>query len=226
MIPWLDTDDDHTPFPTPETALTEPDGLLAAGGSLRPLRLLRAYRSGIFPWFNPGEPILWWNPSQRAVIFPERLHLSRSLRRTLRKTPFELTYNTAFREVMLGCAEPRDNSPGTWITPEMIEAYTELHRLGFARSVECRRNGELVGGIYGVHLGRVFFGESMFSRVTNASKVALVEVARSPDIALIDCQIPNPHLETLGMETIEREQFMTLLDRWCEPVQPVHKIGG
>lgn len=225
MIPWLDPDDDHTPFPEADTALSEPDGLLAAGGSLRPLRLLRAYRSGIFPWFNPGEPILWWNPSHRAIIFPEHLHISRSLKRTLREAPFELSHNTAFREVMLGCAEPRKTSPGTWITPEMVDAYTRLQRLGYARSVECWSDGKLAGGIYGVHLGRVFFGESMFSRISNASKVALVEVARSPDIALIDCQIANPHLERLGMETVSREHFLKLLDALCEPVKPVHKVG-
>lgn len=225
MIPWLDTDDDHTPFPHVDEALAEPDGLLAAGGSLRPLRLLRAYRGGIFPWYNPGEPILWWNPSQRAVIFPERIHVSRSLRKALRRRPFEYTHNTAFREVMLGCAEPRKNSADTWITPEMVEAYCDLHRLGYARSLECRLDGELVGGIYGVQLGRVFFGESMFSRVPNASKAALIEVARSPEVALIDCQIPNPHLETLGMTVIPRERFMALLYRWCEPVKPAHRVG-
>ncbi|GIX21609.1 MAG: leucyl/phenylalanyl-tRNA--protein transferase [Gammaproteobacteria bacterium] len=217
MIPWLDPDDDQGPFPPPEAALAEPDGLLAAGGSLRPLRLLRAYRQGIFPWFNPGEPILWWHPSRRAVIFPEDLHLSRSTRKALRRRPFQITWNTAFGEVMRACAAPRRGQTGTWIGPDMIEAYQRLHRLGYARSVECWRDGELVGGIYGVQLGRVFFGESMFSRVDNASKAALAAVAAAPDVALIDCQLPNPHLERLGMVLLPRARFVELLDRWCEP---------
>ena len=226
MIPWLDSDDDHTQFPKHSEALTEPDGLLAAGGSLRPLRLLQAYRNGIFPWYNPGEPILWWSPSQRAVIYPEKIHVSRRLQRELRNTNMEITYNTAFREVMLNCAAPRKKSLGTWITEEMIEAYCELNKLGFARSVECNLFGKLVGGIYGVQLGRVFFGESMFSLLPNASKIALIDVARSPDVSLIDCQMPNPHLETMGMQLIPRRHFLQLLKRYCEPAKPVHSIGS
>ena len=225
MIPWLDPDDDSTPFPKHSGALSEPDGLLAAGGSLRPLRLLQAYRNGIFPWFNPGEPILWWSPSQRAIIYPDNVHISRRLQRSLRKQPFTYTHNTAFREVMMHCAGPRKNCPGTWITDEMIHAYCELQRLGFARSVECRIDGELVGGIYGVQLGRVFFGESMFSHVSNASKAALYQVIQSPDVALLDCQLPNPHLETLGMQTIPKEMFLYLLESLCEPNKPTNRVG-
>ena len=225
MIHWLDIDDDHSPFPDASLALDEPDGLLAAGGSLRPLRLLNAYRNGIFPWYNPGEPVLWWTPSRRAVIFPERIHISRRLRRTLRRTPSVITHNTAFREVMLGCAAPRADSNATWISREMIVAYCELHHLGYARSIECRLNDKLVGGIYGVQLGRVFFGESMFHTVTDASKVVLAETARQPDIALIDCQIPNTHLESMGMELIPRDEFLALLDKWCEPLKPALHTG-
>jgi leucyl/phenylalanyl-tRNA--protein transferase len=225
MIPWLDAEDDHTPFPDPATALSEPDGLLAAGGSLRPLRLLNAYRNGIFPWYNPGEPILWWSPSQRAVIYPDQIHISRSLQRTLRKTPFTFTQNTAFCDVMLGCAAPRGSSNASWITIEMITAYCELHKLGYARSIECYLDKNLVGGIYGVQLGRVFFGESMFHTVANASKAVLVETAKQADIALIDCQIPNPHLESMGMVMIPKNEFMVLLNQWCEPVKPIKHTG-
>lgn len=225
MIPWLDAADDHSPFPDPASALTEPDGLLAAGGSLRPERLLKAYRNGIFPWYNPGEPVLWWAPSQRAVIFPHQIHISRSLRRTLRNTPFQFRQNTAFREVMLGCAAPRSPFTGTWITPEMITAYCELNRLGYARSIECYLNNKLVGGIYGVQLGHVFFGESMFHTVDNASKAVMVETAMRDDIELIDCQMPNTHLESMGMTMIPRDDFLALLDKWCEPLKPASQTG-
>lgn len=225
MIPWLDADDDHSPFPDPSRALMEPDGLLAAGGSLRPLRLLSAYRNGIFPWYNPGEPILWWSPSQRAVIFSEQIHVSRSLRRAMQKMPFQLKHNSAFREVMQACAAPRAGHHGTWITPEMISAYCRLHKLGYARSIECYLDNQLVGGIYGVQLGRVFFGESMFHTVSNASKIVLVEIARQADITLIDCQMPNPHLESMGMVMISRDEFSALLKKWCDPVTPVTQTG-
>jgi leucyl/phenylalanyl-tRNA--protein transferase len=216
MIPWLDADDDQTPFPDPATALIEPDGLLAAGGSLRPQRLLNAYRHGIFPWYSPGEPILWWSPSQRAVIFPDQIHVSRRLQRTLRKTPFTFTHNTAFREVITACAAPRDDIDATWITEEMISAYCKMHELGYARSIECYLDNKLAGGIYGIQLGRVFFGESMFHTISNASKAVLIETAKQPDIGLIDCQIPNKHLETMGMTMIPRDKFMGLLDQLCE----------
>jgi leucyl/phenylalanyl-tRNA---protein transferase len=215
MIPWLDPYNDSEPFPDVESALTEPDGLLAAGGSLRPERLLLAYHCGIFPWYNKGEPILWWCPSRRAVIFPDAIHVSRSLHKALRKQPFVITHNKAYREVMLGCAEPRKGKSGTWITAEMLSAYHKLFQLGYGRSIECWYNGRLAGGIYGVQLGHVFFGESMFSRVTNASKVALVELSRQKNVALIDCQLPNDHLASLGMVTIPRQEFLDLLQRHC-----------
>jgi leucyl/phenylalanyl-tRNA--protein transferase len=215
MIPWLDAKSDDTEFPDVESALIEPDGLLAAGGSLRPQRLLAAYKRGIFPWYNEGEPILWWCPSQRAVIFPERLHISRSLQRALRKQPFAVTRNQAFRDVVLGCSAPRKRSQGTWITPAMLEAYCVLFEKGYAHSIECWQDGQLAGGIYGVQLGRVFFGESMFSRVPNASKIALLTLAQQHDVALIDCQMPNEHLVRLGMVIIPRQAFLQLLEQYC-----------
>ncbi len=216
MIPWLDTEDDTSAFPDPGAALTDPDGLLAAGGSLRPARLLNAYRHGIFPWFNPGEPILWWSPSKRAVIYPERIHISRRLQRALRKTPFTIKHNTAFTEVIEACAAPRHSGDATWISPAMIAAYCDMHKLGYARSIECYLDDKLVGGIYGIHLGKIFFGESMFHTVTNASKAVLIEASRQSDIRLIDCQIPNAHLETMGMTLIPREEFRSLLNKWCD----------
>jgi leucyl/phenylalanyl-tRNA--protein transferase len=214
MIPWLDPHNDSEPFPDVESALGEPDGLLAAGGSLRPERLLLAYHCGIFPWYNKGEPILWWCPSRRAVIYPDALHVSHSLRKSMRKQTFTVTHNKAFRDVMLGCAEPRKGRSGTWITPEMLNAYHKLFQLGYGRSVECWHNGRLAGGIYGLQLGHVFFGESMFSRVTDASKIALVELSRLQNVALIDCQLPNDHLTRLGMVTIPRQEFLNLLNRY------------
>lgn len=209
----LPADDDTAPFPPVDNAERVPNGLLAVGGSLRPQRLLNAYRHGIFPWFSAGEPILWWSPDPRCVLFPERLHVPRSLRRTLNRGTFEITRNADFDGVIQGCAAPRPGSPGTWLVPAMIEAYRELHRLGHATSLECWADGELAGGIYGVHLGRVFFGESMFSRRSDASKVALLEVARAADVALIDCQMPTPHLARLGAESIPRVRFTDLLAR-------------
>jgi leucyl/phenylalanyl-tRNA--protein transferase len=203
--------DDHVPFPSVESAARSPNGLLAVGGSLRPRRLLAAYRHGIFPWFAEGEPILWWSPDPRCVLFPSRFHVSRSLRRTLNQQRFRVTRDAAFEGVIQGCAEPRADSPGTWIIEPMIEAYCELHRQGYAVSFECWRGDALVGGVYGVHLGRVFFGESMFSRRPDASKVALHSVATSGRFDLIDCQLPNPHLKQLGAETVERTRFVELL---------------
>lgn len=210
----LPPDDDFVPFPPVERAAKVPNGLLAVGGSLRPERLLQAYRRGIFPWFGEGEPILWWSPDPRCVIFPERMHVSRSLRRTVNKDLFEVTRNFDFAGVMRFCAQPRRDSPGTWIVPEMIDAYQHLHELGYAESFEVWADGELAGGVYGVHLGRVFFGESMFSRRTDASKIALLHIARENDVALIDCQLPNAHLMTLGAENISRARFRRLLGEY------------
>ncbi|MEO6696524.1 MAG: leucyl/phenylalanyl-tRNA--protein transferase, partial [Gammaproteobacteria bacterium] len=173
---WLSPEDQI--FPDVNLALREPDGLLALGGDLSPERLLAAYRKGIFPWYNEGQPILWWSPDPRAVLFPSRVKISRSLRKTLRQGRYRITLDQAFRSVIEGCAAPRNGVPGTWISRAMMEAYTELHERGYAHSVEAWRDGQLVGGLYGVALGRVFFGESMFSRSPDASKVALASLAR------------------------------------------------
>lgn len=200
----------------PSAHLASPQGLLAVGGDLRADRLLAAYRQGIFPWYNEGQPILWWSPDPRTVLFPDRLVISRSLKKTLRKRPFTITLDNDFAGVMRGCAGPRRQTPdsGTWITPEMLRAYGELHRLGYAHSVEAWRDGELVGGLYGVCLGGVFFGESMFSRVTDASKVAFVHIVRQLQAwgcSLIDCQLTTGHLLRFGAEEISRRRFLALL---------------
>jgi len=212
-ITLLPEDDDTVPFPPVEHALREPNGLLAVGGNLRPRRILQAYRRGIFPWFASDEPILWWSPDPRCVLFPEDFHASRSLHRTCRRGQFRVTRDAAFSRVIRACAEPRRESPGTWILPSMIRAYEDLHQQGFATSIECWEGNELTGGIYGVQLGRVFFGESMFSRRSDASKIALWQVAVEEDIELIDCQLANPHLRRLGATTISRQRFLHLLSR-------------
>lgn len=217
-LPWLDADDDDSPFPDPNEALIELDGLLAAGGSLRPKRLLRAYRLGIFPWFSGNQPILWWSPDPRAVLFPERLKVSRSLRKTLRGGAFKVTLDHAFDETIRACAAPRAEGEGTWITRSMISAYSRLHRLGHAHSVESWQEGRLVGGLYGIAIGQVFFGESMFSRVSDASKVALVTLVErllSWGYQLIDVQQDTAHLRSLGAETLSRAEFLRLLERHC-----------
>jgi leucyl/phenylalanyl-tRNA--protein transferase len=201
----------------PPAHLASPEGLLAVGGDLRAERLIEAYRHGIFPWYNEGQPILWWSPDPRAVLFPGKLKISRSLRKTLRSGKFTVTLDTRFREVVQACAAPRGRSPegGTWITPEMLEAYVRLHEQGLAHSVETWLHGELVGGLYGVALGAAFFGESMFSRVSDASKVALARLVgqlTAWDFRIIDCQLPSPHLSSLGAELIPRREFMANLD--------------
>ncbi len=206
MIPWLGQND---PFPPLSSALREPNGLLAAGGDLSPQRLIEAYRRGIFPWFNPGEPILWWSPNPRMVLFPAELKISRSLRKTLKKRAYEIRVDTAFRQVMEACAAPRDGH-GTWITPAMIDAYAELHRQGLAHSVETWVNGQLAGGLYGISLGRMFYGESMFSRQTDASKIAFVHLVRQLErwhFGMIDCQMKTAHLASLGAREIPRAEF-------------------
>ena len=218
-LPWLDPRDDGQPFPPPDRALTEPDGLLAVGGSLAPRRLLRAYRQGIFPWYSIGQPILWWSPNPRLVLLPESVSVSRSLRQTLKKDRFTLTADTAFETVIAACAAPRaGQEAGTWITPEMSRAYHRLHRLGHAHSIETWHRGELVGGLYGVAVGQVFFGESMFSTMSDASKAALVMLAaqlRRWGFALIDCQVRTEHLARMGAVEIARATFLQLLDRYC-----------
>ena len=198
-------------FPPVESAT--PDGLLAVGGDLSSTRLVEAYRHGIFPWYNPGEPILWWSPDPRAVLCPAKLKISRSLRKTLKRGHFEVTFDTAFREVMLACAAPRAQHPGggTWITDDMVAAYCALHAQGIAHSVEVWHERQLAGGLYGVALGGVFFGESMFTRITDASKVALATLAQALNargFTLIDCQLPSAHLASLGAGQIPRNQFM------------------
>lgn len=217
-LPWLDPRDDSQPFPHPDRALREPQGLLAAGGCLNPRRLLRAYRLGIFPWYSPGQPILWWSPDPRLVLFPERVRISRSLRKTLRAGRFTATADTDFAAVMTACAAPRGVDQGTWITPDMHRAYCRLHRLGHAHSLEVWHEGQLAGGLYGVAVGRVFYGESMFSLISDASKVALVLLAaqlRRWDFALIDCQVRTEHLARMGAVDISRGVFLELLQRYC-----------
>ncbi len=207
MIPWLGPSD---PFPPVARALAEPNGLLAAGADLSPTRLIDAYRQGIFPWFNPGEPILWWSPDPRMVLVPGELKISRSLAKILRNRPYEVRMDTAFAAVMAGCAAPRRGQHGTWISAEMIEAYTRLHQLGVAHSVETWIDGELAGGLYGVALGRMFYGESMFSRARDASKIALVHLVWQLSrwgFGLIDCQMSTPHLASLGAREIPRTAF-------------------
>lgn len=216
MLYLLDGSPSATPFPDPANAETEPNGLLAVGGDLTPQRLLQAYRAGIFPWFSEHQPILWWSPDPRMVLFPARLHVSRSLRKTLRKGGYQVSVDQAFERVIDACASPRRDDTGTWLLPEMIDAYSELYRMGFAHSVETWRDGELVGGLYGVSLGRVFFGESMFSHAADASKVALVQLAeltRAAGFALIDCQVYTGHLERLGAQQIPRQRFQQLLQQ-------------
>ncbi len=198
-------------FPPVDRA--SPEGLLAVGGDLRPKRLLAAYRQGIFPWYNEGEPILWWSPNPRAVLFPEKLHVSRSLTRRLRPNVFTVTLDTCFRAVMEECAGPRPQYPegGTWITGEMLEAYTHLHELGYAHSVETWQGDCLVGGLYGVAIGGAFFAESMFTKVDDASKVALVRLVRQLhawSFRLVDCQQSSPHVMRFGAEEIPRKDFI------------------
>ena len=213
-ITWLSAQDAPEWFPPLEQALEEPCGLLAAGGNLSPERLIAAYRGGIFPWYSPGQPVLWWSPDPRAVLFPEEFHCSRSLAKTLRNGGFSYSMDRDFAAVIDGCAAPRAASPGTWITSDMRAAYLELYHLGHAHSIEIWRGAELVGGLYGVRLGGVFFGESMFSRARDASKAALahlVALCRRNSLAVIDCQLPSRHLTSLGSRTIPRSQFQALL---------------
>lgn len=220
----LDAGDPDQPFPPLSDALTEPNGLLAVGGCLSAKRLLNAYRHGIFPWYNPGEPILWWSPDPRLVLFPDKLSISRSLRKTLKKNTFTVSFDRAFDAVVDNCAGTRKEGSGTWITMDIKRAFKQLHRLGHAHSIETWFDGTLVGGLYGVALGRVFFGESMFHKRTDASKVAfvaLVELLRGWHYRLIDCQVQTSHLESLGAQLIGRHEFEFLLDRYCDdpPIQ-------
>lgn len=200
----------------PDVSEADEHGILAVGGDLSPERLLLAYRSGIFPWFEHDEPILWWSPSERMVLFPDELIISKSMRTILRKNTFTVTFNKDFRAVITNCSKIRRNGQGgTWITDNMIEAYLKLHEMGYAKSVEVWQNNELVGGLYGIDLGTIFCGESMFSKVSNASKVAfitLVENLKIRKYKLIDCQVHNDHLDSLGAREIDREEFIKILN--------------
>jgi leucyl/phenylalanyl-tRNA---protein transferase len=214
----LDPRNAEQEFPPLNKALCNPNGLIAVGGCLSTSRLINAYRHGIFPWYNPDEPILWWSPDPRLVLFPRKLLLSRSLRKTIRKQMFSITFDQAFRQVIAACANLRKENTGTWITDEINQAYIELHHLGIAHSAEAWLDGELVGGLYGLALGQVFFGESMFHTKTDASKVAfatLVEQLANWDYQLIDCQVHTSHLVNFGAQDIDRNYFAQLLDRYC-----------
>ena len=208
MIPWLGA---NTPFPPVSRALDDPNGLLAAGGDLTLERLLEAYRRGIFPWYSEGQPVLWWSPDPRMVLFPAELRVTRSLKKRLRRKDYEIRVDTSFEQVMRACAAPRAGQAGTWITPDMLHAYNELHRHGYAHCVETWMDGELAGGLYGVAIGRMFFGESMFSRATDASKLALVHLTRQLErwhYGMIDCQMATTHLARFGAREIARSEFM------------------
>jgi len=224
VIPIL-APDPESPFPSVDQALENPPGLLAAGGDLSPARLLNAYRHGIFPWYSEGQPILWWSPEPRCVLYPQDVHISRRLRRTYNQGKFSLSADRAFAEVIEACAGPRRDQDGTWITTDMQAAYIRLHKLGIAHSVEVWADDELAGGIYGLALGRVFCGESMFSQHEDASKIALVALCKQLqkwDFILLDCQISNPHLINMGAVEITRAGFQQYLkntadpDRWGE----------
>ncbi|MBS1229161.1 MAG: leucyl/phenylalanyl-tRNA/protein transferase [Proteobacteria bacterium] len=212
MIPWLGSAD---PFPPLELALAEPNGLLCAGGDLSPQRLLDAYRNGIFPWYSPGEPILWWSPDPRMVLVPSEFKVSRSLRRTLRAGLQRITLDSDFAAVIRACAlTRRKGQAGTWISGEMQAAYCNLHELGFAHSVEVWLGDKLIGGLYGLAIGKMFYGESMFSHATDASKIALAHLCRHLDaqgFGLIDCQMNTPHLASLGAREIARREFIARL---------------
>lgn len=213
MIPWLGP---HDPFPPVDTALRDPNGLLAAGGDLSSERLLDAYARGVFPWSSEDEPLLWWSPDPRMVLWLRELHVSRSLRRRLRMGGYRVTLDTAFADVMAGCAAPRAERDGTWITPSMMEAYGRLAALGHAHSVEVWAEGALAGGLYGVALGRMFFGESMFSRRPDASKVAVAALAQQLErwrFELVDCQMSTAHLASLGAREIPRAEFLRHVER-------------
>ncbi|MBV5316999.1 MAG: leucyl/phenylalanyl-tRNA--protein transferase [Desulfobulbaceae bacterium] len=212
-------------FPNPEFA--EPDGLLAIGGDLSPARLIMAYSQGIFPWFSEGDPILWWSPAPRLALFPPEFHLPRRLRRTIASGTFTVTADTAFATVVAACATASGRSEkGTWITPAIQQAYCQLHELGFAHSIECWQEGQLAGGLYGICLDRIFFGESMFTKVSDGSKVALatlVQQALQRNIALIDCQMTTEHLLRFGAREIPREVFQAQLDEYIDRCLPQQK---
>jgi leucyl/phenylalanyl-tRNA---protein transferase len=226
-LTWLSARDAPENFPPLEQALDEPAGLLAAGGDLSAARLLAAYGQSIFPWYSPGQPVLWWAPDPREVLFPGEFRISRSLKKALRNRGYRTTIDQDFCAVIKGCAAPRAASAGTWITSDMQSAYADLHARGFAHSIETYRGAELIGGLYGVRLGAVFFGESMFSRERDASKIALAHLVAASvrnDIVVIDCQLPSGHLRSLGSRPISRAQFRALVSAHAVPeALPIRK---
>jgi len=218
-ITWISSDDPPDAFPDIESAFDMPDGLLAAGGDLSPERLLYAYQHGIFPWYDSGQPILWWSPDPRCVIRPHEFHISRRLRRSLSRSKLEVSFNQAFNDVIAACAEDRIGQQGTWITDDMTDAYTRLHGEGWAHSIEIWRENSLVGGLYGLAIGQAFFGESMFSRQTNASKAAMLALCQQMvlnDFEILDCQVESPHLISLGASLMPRNKFAAVLRRACK----------
>ena len=215
---WLSPDDPPDAFPDIDGALAEPDGLLAAGGDLSVERLLYAYRSGIFPWFDDGQPILWWSPNPRCVLYPSNFNTSSRFRRSIGKSRATITVNQSFDEVIRACAGPRRSEQGTWITADMIRAYEALHTEGWAHSIEVRENGRLSGGLYGIAIGKMFFGESMFSQQSNASKLAMLylcENLHANGFDMIDCQVVSRHLTTLGATAVPRSKFAVHLQSAC-----------
>jgi leucyl/phenylalanyl-tRNA---protein transferase len=215
VIPWLQK---NSPFPAVESALQSPNGLLAAGADLSPQRLLDAYSRGIFPWYSEGQEIMWWSPNPRMVLVPEEFKISRSLAKSLRNKSYEVRFDSCFREVMLACSAPRDGHTGTWISPAMMNAYCALHELGYAHSVETWVDNKLVGGLYGVAIGKMFYGESMFARQTDASKIALAHLVHhlaQENFGLIDCQMSTAHLTSLGAREILRSKFINLIKELC-----------
>ena len=222
-VMWLSPDDPPERFPPVSAALHEPDGLLAAGGDLSTERLLFAYRSGIFPWYDDGQPLLWWSPDPRCVFMPGDFHISRRLQRELRQSTAEIRINTAFSDVIHECAGPRRSGQGTWITAEMITAYEDLNKGGWAHSIEVWESGELTGGLYGLTIGKALFAESMFSLPPNASKLALLYLAdrlNAGDLELLDCQVVSSHLSSLGARIVPRSEFLQSLKSACDPVVP------
>ena len=229
-LTWLDPSDANAPFPSPEAALDYPEGLVAAGGDLNHIRLLRAYREGIFPWYERQQPILWWSPDPRGVLYPRNFIVHRSLKKTLFKSNWQITYDQAFNKVIEACAEPRSYTRSTWITPDMYDAYCYLHQIHHAHSVEVWDKNTLVGGIYGIAMGRIFFGESMFSRANDASKIALLFLSAYLDnwnYAVIDTQLPSAHLGSLGGTEVSRADYLQLLHQLvdCQPADKAWKSG-
>lgn len=218
-ITWISSDDPPDAFPEIDSAFDVPDGLLAAGGDLSPERLLYAYEHGIFPWYDEGQPILWWSPDPRCVLRPHEFHVSRRLRRSLSNSKFNVSFNKAFGDVIAACAEDRVGQQGTWITDDMLDAYAWLHDEGWVHSVEIWHDGDLAGGLYGMAIGHAFFGESMFSRESNASKaamLALCELLIENDFEILDCQVESPHLISLGAMLMPRNRFAAILKRACK----------